>query len=78
MAFLSKKTYARNGTYTGQRMYHEGGYREKNVMNRADFIVGSKKNNTITFYAKHKKDGRFDSTKYDTACYSLKNKRWIS
>lgn len=78
MAFLKKKTYSRSGSYTGQRMYAEGGYREKNIMNNASFVVGSKKGRYVKFFSKHKKDGKFDFTKYDTATYSFKNNRWVN
>lgn len=69
MAFLSRKKYSKNGTYTGQRMYAEAGFRERDIMNNAKFVVGSKRNNTVSFYKKHKKEGRFDHTKYDIATY---------
>ena len=78
MAFLNKKKYSRSGGYTGQRMYAEAGYREKDIMNNAKFVVGSRKGNYIKFFKKHKKDGKFDFTKYDTATYSLGSKRWIN
>lgn len=55
MPFLNKKKYSRSGSYTGQRMYADGGYREKSIMNNATFVVGSKKDNYVKFYAKHKK-----------------------
>lgn len=77
MPFLKKKKYSRSGSYTGQRMYAEGGYREKDIMNNADFVVGSKKHRYVKFYKKHKKDGKFDSVNYDTAMYSFKNNKWI-
>ena len=70
MAFLSKAKYSRK-TYTGQRMRHEAGYREKDIMDNAQFIVGSRKNYTVTFYKKHKKNGSLDSTKYDRATYAF-------
>ena len=78
MAFLSKKKYSRRGNYTGQRMYFEGGFREKDIMNNASFIVGSRKHRTVKFYKKHKNNDRFDFTKYDAATYSLENNRWIN
>ena len=78
MAFLNKKKYSRSGNYTGQKMYSQGGYREKNIMNNASFVVGSKNGRYIKFFAKHKKDGKFDSTKYDTATYSLKHNGWLN
>ena len=77
MGFLSKKKYSGKGSYTGQRMYAEGGYREKDIMNNASFVVGSKKHRTITFYKKHKKDGKDDFLNYETARYSLKKESWI-
>ena len=78
MAFLSKKKYSKNGSYTGQRMYKDAGFREKNIMNNASFVVGSRKDQTIKFYKKHKKDGLLDFTKYDTATYSLKRNGWVN
>lgn len=70
MAFLSKEKYSRK-TYTGQRMRSEAGYREKDIMDNAQFVVGSRKDNTVTFYKKHKKNGRLDYTKYDRATYAF-------
>ena len=78
MPFLSKKRFSKRGSYTGQVMYSKGGYREKDIMNNANFVVGSKKHGYVKFYKKHKKDGKFDYTNYDTATYSLKSNSWIN
>lgn len=81
MAFERKSKYSRK-TYTGQRMRHEGGFREKDIMDNAAFVIGNRKNYSVTFYKKHKKEGRYDSTKYDKATYRFptRNRRggWVN
>ena len=53
MSFISKSKYSRK-TYTGQRMRQEGGFREKNIMDNSAFVIGNRKDYSVTFYKKHK------------------------
>ena len=73
MAFVSKSKYSMK-TYTGQRMRHEAGWREKNIMDNAAFVVGNRKDYAVTFYKKHKKEGRHDFLKYETCTYRFPTK----
>ena len=70
MAFVSKKNYS-NRTYTGQVMRSQAGWREKDIMDNASFVVSNKKNGTVKFYKKHRKVDSKDFTNYSTATYAL-------
>lgn len=71
---VSKKRLSSNLKHS---MKQQSGYREKDIINNANFVISANKGKTLVFYKKHKKDGKYDHTKYDTCAFDLKRNRFI-
>lgn len=60
-----------------QCMRRNSGYREKDIINNANFVISADKGRSLVFYKKHKPVGKYDHTKYETCKFDIKRCKFV-